>query len=54
MARGAPDKVRLVRTEELSKDTVQEEIFRIAKAHGQISSWRLNIKGDGKKIQIQF
>ena len=56
MARNTPDRVKLVRTEELSRDTVQEQIFRIAKAPGQTSTWRLNVKGvaDGKKNQIKF
>jgi hypothetical protein len=56
MARDAPDKVKLVRTEDLGDHTVQEEIFQIAKAHGQTSTWKLNVKGtaDGKKLQIKF
>jgi hypothetical protein len=56
MARDAPDRVKLVRTEELDKDTVQEEIFRIAKAQGRAAIWKLNVKGieDGRKIQIKF
>jgi hypothetical protein len=56
MARNAPDRVKLVRTVELGTVTVQEEIFQIAKAHGQTSTWKLNVKGiaDGRKIQIKF
>jgi hypothetical protein len=56
MARNQPNRVKLVRTEELSSATVQEQIFQIAKAHGRVSAWKLNKKSvaDGKKIQIKF
>jgi hypothetical protein len=56
LARNAPDRIKLVRTEELGRDTVQEEIFQIAKSRGQISTWKLNVKGtaDGKRNQIKF
>jgi hypothetical protein len=56
LARSAPDRVKLVRTEELGKDTVQEQIFQIAKSRGQTSTWKLNVKGttEGRKIQIKF
>jgi hypothetical protein len=56
MARNAPDRVKLVRTEDLGKDSVQADIFRIARARGQTSNWRLNVKGiaDGRSIQIKF
>ncbi len=56
LARNAPDSVKLVRTEELSDDRVQMEIFRFANAHGQTSTWKLNAKGtaDGRKLQIKF
>jgi hypothetical protein len=56
LAKNAPDRVKLVRTEELSRDAVQEEIFQIALANGQTSTWKLNAKGivEGRKIQIKF
>jgi sulfotransferase family protein len=56
MARGAPHRVKLVRTEELDKETVQEEIFRFAEVQGRAAIWKLNVKGtaDGRKIQIKF
>ena len=52
----APERVKLVRTEELGRDTVQKEIFQIAKAHGQTSTIRLNVKDttEGIKLQIKF
>jgi hypothetical protein len=56
LARAAPARVKLVRTEELSTEAVQSEVFQVAKAKGQLSAWRLNVKGvaDGKKNQIRF
>jgi hypothetical protein len=56
IARNAPDRVKLLHTEELGIDLVQEKIFQIAKARGQISTWKLNVKGtvDGIKTQIKF
>lgn len=54
MAAVAPERVKLVRTEDLSRDTIQAEIFAFAKAHGETSAWRLNVRGtaDGKENQI--
>jgi hypothetical protein len=56
MARTAPNSVKLVRTEELSHDAVQEEIFQFARGRGRTSSRKLNVKGmtEGKAIQIKF
>ena len=56
LAMDAPDRVLLVRTEDLSRVDVQNEIFRFAGAQGRNSDWRLNIKkvDDGKKNQINF
>jgi hypothetical protein len=56
LARNAPDRVKLVRTEDLGQETAQEQIFQIANARGQISTWKLNVKGiaEGRKIQIKF
>lgn len=56
LARDDPEEVKLVRTEELGKDAVQEQIFQIAKSHGQTLAWKLNVKGiaDGRRMQIKF
>jgi hypothetical protein len=56
MARTVPDRVKLFRTEDLGTDVVQEEIFRIARARGQVAAWKLNVKGtsEGRKMQIKF
>jgi hypothetical protein len=56
LAQNTPDRVKLVRTEELSREAVQQEIFHIAGARGQTSTWKLNVKGivEGRKIQIKF
>jgi hypothetical protein len=56
MARTAPDRVRLFRTEDLGSDKVQEEIFQIAKSPMQIGTWKLNVKGtsEGRRMQIKF
>ena len=56
LARSSPTRVKLVRTEKLSTYAVQNEIFQIAKAQGERSTWKLNVKGvgDGKKNQIRF
>lgn len=55
LAARAPDRVKLVRTDDLSSDAVQEEIFQLTKARGQTSQWKLNVKStaDGKKNQIK-
>lgn len=51
----SPDRVKLVRTDDLSLSSVQEQIFQIAKAPGEISDWKLNVMStsDGKKNQIR-
>jgi len=57
LARRAPERIKLVRTEDLSDDGVQAEIFQFARARGRISEWRLNARGaiaDGKRRQIKF
>jgi hypothetical protein len=56
LARDRPGEVKLVRTEELGKNAVQEEIFQIAKSQGQFSARKLNVKGiaDGQRMQIKF
>jgi hypothetical protein len=56
IARNALDRVKLVRTEELGEGTVQEEIFQMAKARGQTSTWKLNVKSteDGRNLQVKF
>ena len=56
LARDASDKVRLVRTEELGKETIQSEIFRIAQSQGKFATWQLNVRGiaEGRKIQIKL
>jgi hypothetical protein len=56
MARKTPDRVKLVRTQELGDERAQLEIFQFANARGQTSSWKLNVKGttDGRKLQIKF
>jgi hypothetical protein len=56
LARNAPGSVKLVRTEDLSDNRVQMEIFQFAKADGQPFNWKLNAKGtaDGRRLQIKF
>lgn len=56
LALDAPDKVRLVRTEELGKKTIQSDIFQIAQSQGKFNSWKLNVRGldEGIKIQIKL
>ena len=56
LAVDAPDRVLLVRTEDLSRIDVQNEIFQFAGAQGRNADWRLNIRkvDDGKKNQINF
>jgi hypothetical protein len=56
LAVDAPDRVLLVRTEDLSTVHVQNEIFRFAGSQGRNAGWRLNIRkvDDGKKNQINF
>lgn len=56
LARDAPDKVRLICTEELGKETIQGEIFRIAQSQGKFDSWKLNVRGvdEGEKIRIKL
>ena len=56
IARMEPGKVKLVRTEELSDVSVQEEIFEFTNACGQTSNWKLNVRNtaDGKENQIKF
>jgi hypothetical protein len=56
MAVNSPDKIKLVHTEELGRPAVQEEIFRFAKARGQTSTWKLNVRGtaEGREMQIKF
>ena len=56
MAVREPKRVKLVRTEELGRDTVQKEIFRFANGQGQTSTIRLNVKDttEGIKLQIKF
>ena len=45
------DRVLLVRTEDLSRIDVQNEIFRFVGAQGRNADWGLNIKkvDDGKR-----
>jgi hypothetical protein len=56
LAVDAPDRVLLVRAEDLSRIDVQNEIVRFVGAQGRNADWRLNIKkvDDGKKNQINF
>jgi hypothetical protein len=56
LAREAPDKVSLVRTEDLGKKTIQSEIFQIAQSQGKFDCWKLNVRGldEGIKIQIKL
>ena len=56
LARDAPDRITLTRTEELGTETVQREIFQIAQSQGQFSTWKLNVRGtsEGINLQIKF
>ena len=57
-ARSAPDKVMLVRTEELGRPEIQEKIFAFAQVHvhGATPTQKLNAKrtSDGTKNRIKF
>jgi hypothetical protein len=56
LAENRADRVKLVRTEDLGLEAVQEEIFQLSKGVGLTSTWRLNVRGisDGRGIQIKF
>ena len=56
MSNNSPDRVRLVRTEELSRAAVRQEIFQFANTFGPTLPFKLNVKRttDGKKIQIKL
>jgi hypothetical protein len=56
LAQDEPDRVRLVRTEDLGREAVQREIFQISQSQGQYATWKLNVGGtsEGINIQIKF
>ena len=55
-ARSAPSRIRLFRTNDLGKQSIQEQIYDFAGITGQIAAWKLNVKGtsQGRKMQIKF
>ena len=54
LARDAPNSVKIVRTEELGKESIQREIFRIAQSQGTFAAWQLNVRGIAEGINIQI
>lgn len=56
MAQNAPERIKVVRTEELGSGNIQEEIFQIAKARGETLTRRFNVNktSDGIGLQIKL